>query len=104
MGAFLPCVVGLCGPSEAGDRSTRAFFMDENLQFPEMEFLTVPIKELPVTEAFMLRSKLMGFATLAEVVASDLREVSGREDYSERWYFELVNIFERRGLSHLLLG
>ncbi|KRT17766.1 hypothetical protein ASU31_00260 [Pedobacter ginsenosidimutans] len=78
--------------------------MDENLQIPDMEFLTVSISQLPVTEVFKLRSKLMGFSTLEEVVISDLLEVSEREDYSERWYFELVNIFERRGLSHLLFS
>ncbi|MCX2476932.1 hypothetical protein OQZ33_21540 [Pedobacter sp. MC2016-05] len=102
VGAFLPCVVGLCGPSEAGDRSTRAFFMEENLQDPVSEFLNMAITDLAVSEGFMLRSKLMGFSTIGEIVKANLVEVSAKEDYSQRWYFELVSILDRRGLLHLI--
>lgn len=93
---------GALRPSEAGDRSTRAFFMDENLQHPNLFLLNLPIAELPVTEGFILRSKLMGFSSLGEIVSSNLREVSGWEDYSERWYLELVHLLERNGLIHLI--
>jgi len=76
--------------------------MEENLQNPLYPILSVPLNELPVTETFLLRSKLMGFANLGEIVSADLRVVSGSEDYSEHWYFELISLLERNGLIHLI--
>jgi len=76
--------------------------MEENLQDPHYRILSVPLKELPVTETFLLRSKLMGFSNLGEIIGADLRVVSGFEDYSERWYFELISLLERNGLIHLI--
>ncbi|QPH40550.1 hypothetical protein [Pedobacter endophyticus] len=76
--------------------------MEENLQQPNYIILSVPLSELPVTETFLLRSKLMGFSSLGEIVRTDLKVVSGFEDYSERWYFELISLLERNGLIHLI--
>lgn len=44
----------------------------------------------------------MGFSNLGEIVCADLRVVSGFEDYSEHWYFELISLLERNGLIHLI--
>lgn len=76
--------------------------MEENLQDPVSEFLNMAITDLAVSEGFMLRSKLMGFNTIGEIVKANLVEVSAKEDYSQRWYFELVSILDRRGLLHLI--
>lgn len=69
-----------------------------------MGFLKTPISQLPVTEVFMLRSKLMGFNTLAEIMEAGIPEVSKKEDYSQRWYLELISLLDRRGLLHLILN
>lgn len=76
--------------------------MEENLQNPLYPILSVPLKELPVTETFLLRCKLMGFSNLGEILDADLTEVSALEDYSERWYFELISLLQRNGLIHLI--
>ncbi|MCX2477200.1 hypothetical protein OQZ33_22895 [Pedobacter sp. MC2016-05] len=78
--------------------------MEDDPQDLKMGFLNTPINTLPVTEVFMLRSKLMGFATLAEVVRTDLVELSNHEDYSQRWFLELVSVLDRQGLLHLILS
>ncbi|MCX3267473.1 hypothetical protein [Pedobacter agri] len=76
--------------------------MENSPQDFKMGFLNTPISKLPVTEVFMLRSKLMGFSNLAEIVQTDLVKLSKHEDYSQRWYLELINVLGRHGLLHLI--
>ncbi|MET0573447.1 MAG: hypothetical protein ABWZ79_18645 [Pedobacter agri] len=76
--------------------------MENSPQDFQMGFLNTPISKLPVTEVFMLRSKLMGFSNLAEIIQTDLFKLSKHEDYSQRWYLELINVLLRHGLLHLI--
>ncbi|MDQ1142838.1 hypothetical protein [Pedobacter agri] len=76
--------------------------MENSSQDFKIGFLNTPISKLPVTEVFMLRSKLMGFSNLAEIVQTDLFKLSKHEDYSQRWYLELINVLLRHGLLHLI--
>jgi len=76
--------------------------MELNRSEAENNFLSTPIEDLPVTEVFKLRSKLMGFSTIAQILDTDMRTIPQKEDYSERWYFELVSLLDRNGLLHLI--
>ena len=77
------------------------FFM-ANFPHNHLFLLNLPIMELPLSESFKLRSKLMGFFTLSDVLQADLSQLHGHGDYSEKWYFELINFLKRKNLLHLL--
>ncbi|MEH3114389.1 hypothetical protein [Pedobacter terrae] len=64
--------------------------------------LNLPIAELPLSENFKLRSKLMGFFTLQDIIGAKQRELSTLEDYSEHWYLEFVDFLYRKELLNLL--
>ncbi|WP_293788355.1 hypothetical protein [uncultured Pedobacter sp.] len=64
--------------------------------------LNLPIAELPLSENFKLRSKLMGFFTLQDIIGIKQKELSTLEDYSEHWYLEFVDFLYRKELLNLL--
>lgn len=76
--------------------------MELNRSEHENVFLSTPIEQLAVTEVFKLRSKLMGFSTISQILDTDMRTISQKDDYSERWYFELVSLLDRNSLLHLI--
>ena len=76
--------------------------MQEKIDDINRQLIKAEIQTLPVTETFMLRSKLMGFKTLSDILKAALKILSSHVDYSERWYFELINLLERKGLLYLL--
>lgn len=64
--------------------------------------LNLPIAELPLSQNFKLRSKLMGFFTLQDIIGAPQKELHELDDYSEHWYFEFVDFLHRKDLLHLL--
>ena len=68
----------------------------------DLSILNLPIAELPMTESFKLRSKLMGFFTLQDVLSVDQHTLHELDDYSEHWYYEFVGFLGRKGMLHLL--
>jgi len=64
--------------------------------------LNLPIAELPLSENFKLRSKLMGFFTLQDIIGTHQKELHELDDYSEHWYFEFVDFLRRKDLLNLL--
>jgi len=76
--------------------------MELNRSEQENNFLSTPIGDLAVTEVFKLRSKLMGFSTISQILDTDMKLITKKEDYSERWYFELVSLLDRNKLLHLI--
>jgi len=76
--------------------------MELNRSEQENNFLSTPIGDLAVTEVFKLRSKLMGFSTISQILDTDMKLITQKEDYSERWYFELVSLLDRNKLLHLI--
>ena len=64
--------------------------------------LNLPIAELPPSENFKLRSKLMGFFTLQDIIGTHQKELHELDDYSEHWYFEFVDFLHRKDLLNLL--
>jgi len=75
--------------------------MDTSSQ-PNYFLLNLPIAELPLSENFKLRSKLMGFFTLQDIVDARQKELYMLDDYSEHWYFEFVDFLRRKDLLKLL--
>lgn len=67
-----------------------------------LSLLNLPIEELPFSERFKLRSKLMGFFTLHNILDTDQKELHLHEDYSENWYFEFLEFLERNQLIYIL--
>ncbi|QDW24258.1 hypothetical protein [Pedobacter sp. KBS0701] len=64
--------------------------------------LNLPIAELPLSENFKLRSKLMGFFTILDIIGANQKELPELDDYSEHWYFEFVDFLRRKDLLNLL--
>jgi hypothetical protein len=64
--------------------------------------LNLPIAELPLSEHFKLRSKLMGFFTLQDIIGTNQKDLHELDDYSEHWYFEFVDFLQRKDLLYLL--
>ncbi|MCX2495210.1 hypothetical protein OQX63_17095 [Pedobacter sp. PF22-3] len=75
--------------------------MDTSSQ-PNYFLLNLPIAELPLSENFKLRSKLMGFFTLQDIVGTQQKQLHMLDDYSEHWYFEFVDFLRRKDLLNLL--
>jgi hypothetical protein len=94
---------GLSRALKAGKQVCHAFlFFEMNDIRTTPGLLQQPINELPVTEVFKLRSKLMGFYTLNEVLLNTQAELRNKEDFNEHWYYELHHLLNRNGLVHLL--
>gem|GEM_PF-1169210 len=92
----------LCGASEADIRLPR-FFMEKNPS-ANIYLINLPIDELPLSETFKLRSKLMEFFTLQDIIALDQAKLFEREGYSEKWYFEFIDFLRRKEILFLLTG
>ncbi|MFD2287909.1 hypothetical protein GJU39_06420 [Pedobacter petrophilus] len=75
--------------------------MDHSVE-SNLFLLNLPIVELPLSEEFKLRSKVMGFFTLQDILTDNLKELHTRDNYSERWYFEFVDFLQRKELIYLL--
>jgi len=69
---------------------------------PNHFLLNLPITELSLSENFKLRSKLMGFFTLQDIIGINQKDLHELEDYSEHWYFEFVDFLRRKDLLNLL--
>jgi hypothetical protein len=88
---------------KAGKQVYHAFlFFKMNHTSETPGLLRQPINELPVTEVFKLRSKLMGFHTLDEVLSQSQADLRTKEDFNEHWYYELHHLLNRNGLVYLL--
>lgn len=91
-----------CGASEADIRLPR-FFMEKNPS-ANIYLINLPIVELPLSETFKLRAKLMDFFTLQDIIALDQAMLFEREGYNEKWYFEFVDFLKRKDILFLLSG
>ncbi|WP_157280378.1 hypothetical protein [Pedobacter borealis] len=69
---------------------------------PNHFLLNLPIAELPLSEHFKLRSKLMVFFTLQDIIGTNQKDLHELDDYSEHWYFEFVDFLHRKDLLYLL--
>lgn len=74
----------------------------DNGQQSGLFLLNLPIRELPLSENFMLRSSLMGFFTILDIISADQRSLHTHPDYSELWYLEFIGFLKRKDLLHLL--
>jgi hypothetical protein len=64
--------------------------------------LNSPIRDLAVSEKFYLRSKLMGFSSLGEIVALPAEVLVSKEEFSYDWLGELTKLMTSQNLLHLL--
>ena len=62
----------------------------------------MPVYELPLTENFFLRCKLMGFATLGDVVDTPVNVLLRKEDFTYEWLGELAKYLTSQNLLHRL--
>jgi hypothetical protein len=75
--------------------------MDHSVE-SNLFLLNLPIVELPLSEEFKLRSQVMGYFTLQDILTDNLPQLHTKENYSERWYFEFVDFLQRKELIYLL--
>lgn len=68
----------------------------------EEDILSGAIKDLPVSENFYLRSKLMGFACIQDIVDTPARQLIGKEDFDYNWLGELVSFLRNNNMLHTL--
>ncbi len=66
--------------------------------------LQQPIKELPFSETFILRCKLMEFSTLAEIIATKEKEVMAHKEFNYIWFNELLDYLNKYDLLYLMEG
>lgn len=67
-----------------------------------LHLLIIPISELPFSESFHLRAKLMGFFNIGDILDFGVGKLHTLDDYCESWYAELTAYLERHGLLYLL--
>lgn len=75
--------------------------MDHSVE-SNLFLLNLPIVELPLSEEFKLRSQVMGYFTLQDILTDNLPQLHTKKNYSERWYFEFVDFLQRKELIYLL--
>ncbi len=68
----------------------------------EQIFMEKQFGDLPLTENFCLRSKLMGYKTLQDIVKDPVKVLIGKEDFSYNWLGELVRLLNENQLLHRL--
>ena len=68
----------------------------------EEDLLTADIKELPVTENFYLRCRLMGFSSIGQIINTPVKSIFAKEDFSYSWMGELVRFLMSQNLLHKL--
>ena len=66
------------------------------------EILTVPIRELPVSQLFKKGSEEMGFGALQEILDVKPGKLMEKENFNYVWFGELIDILTAAGLLHLL--
>lgn len=66
------------------------------------KILTQPIQDLHLSENFYLRSKLMGFENLGEIMDTPVSVMVKKEDFNFTWLGELAKFLSERGLLNLL--
>ena len=64
--------------------------------------LNLPITELAFSESFILRTKLMGFFCLNDIIKCDLVKLQEHEDYSDLWYDEFIKYIHANKLAFLI--
>lgn len=64
----------------------------------KLDILTTPINELPLSENFYLRSKLMGYTRLQEIIGTPPQALAQKEDFSIDWLGELAAFMNSRQL------
>lgn len=70
--------------------------MDQN------KLLRLPIGDLHFSENFFLRSKLMGFHNLGEIMDTPVDVLVKKDDFNFTWLGELAKFLSDRGLLNLL--
>ena len=65
-------------------------------------FLKIPIHQLVVSKQFCDQCKMMGFATLGEIVRTSPEEIVKKEGFSYHWLSELSELLKKEDLLRLL--
>ena len=68
----------------------------------DTSFLTQPIKELPFSENFLSRCKVMGFDTLQEIIDTDQKDLIQDINFNYIWYNELLDFLNDRDMLYLM--
>lgn len=68
----------------------------------EADILSTEIKRLPLSENFYLRSKLMGFARVQDIVDTPASVLLKKEDFDYNWLGELVSFLKNNNMLHRL--
>ena len=68
----------------------------------EADILSTEIKKLPLSENFYLRSKLMGFARVQDIVDMPASMLIKKEDFDYNWLGELVSFLNNNNMLHKL--
>ena len=64
--------------------------------------LTSEIKDLPVSECFYLRCKLMGFTNIEQIVSTPPAVIVQMEEFNYSWLGELVRLLTSYNMLHRL--
>ena len=66
------------------------------------DLLRKEIKDLPLSENFYLRSKLMGFERIEDIVKTPTDVLLCKEEFTYDWLGELSTFMSNQELLHLL--
>lgn len=68
----------------------------------EQAILTSNLKDLAVSENFYLRSKLMGYTSISDIVETPVNVLLGKEDFNYNYLGELVKLLKFHNILHKL--
>lgn len=63
-----------------------------------MKSLTINLSSLDIDKKFILQAKQLGLLTLEDIMKINLPILRKHEHFSYLWYFDLLQILEKRGL------
>jgi len=66
------------------------------------QLIRQPLTELALTESFCLRSKLMGFGTIRDIIDTPVETILEKEDFSYSWLNELVRLMRANNMLYKL--
>ncbi len=64
--------------------------------------LTSDIKDLPVSDNFYLRSKLMGYSNLEQILETPPAVIVKKDEFSYSWLGELTRLLMSNNMLHKL--
>ena len=76
--------------------------MQSRPSIQEAELIKTPVDQLPLSDSFCLRCKLLGFSNLGDILTTPPGILVEKKNFSYEWLAELSQFMIENNMLHLL--